>query len=103
MQYRVFVQNLADNSFMAAVVGMPNCIAEGATREEAVAKAKATLEAQLARGDFVTIDVENVVPKVETDPWIKNLGKFVDDPTYEDFLEEVAAYRRNVDAQEVEQ
>jgi hypothetical protein len=32
----------------------------------------------------------------------KNLGLFADDPTFDDFLAEVAAYRQSIDAQQIE-
>lgn len=58
MQYQVFVQNLANNGYIAAVIGLPGCLAEGHTKEEAIANAKTALQSRLAQGEIVTIDVE---------------------------------------------
>jgi predicted RNase H-like HicB family nuclease len=96
MQYQVFVQNDAKQGFVASVVGMPHLLGEGATENEAIAQVKAALESQLATGKIVIIEV-NAHANRETDPWIKNMGIFADDPTFDDFLAEVAAYRQQVD------
>lgn len=34
-------------------------------------------------------------------PWLDNFGRFKDDPTFDDFLAEMEAYRRELDADEV--
>ncbi len=99
MQYQVFVQNQSKHRFVASVVGIPNVVVEGETEAEAIAKVKNVLESQLATGRFVTIEVNSTSQETkDADPWLKHLGIFVDDPTFEDFLEEVAAYRQQVDA-----
>lgn len=100
MQYQVFVQSHPDYSFVAFVVGMPNLSVEGATEAEAIAKVTTALEAQLATGKFVTVEVPSVQP--EADPWIKHMGLFADDSTFDDFLTEVAAYRQQMDDLEPE-
>ncbi|MCU0570526.1 MAG: type II toxin-antitoxin system HicB family antitoxin [Oculatellaceae cyanobacterium Prado106] len=102
MQYQVFVQNPSEQHFVASIVNLPGVAAEGQTKEEAIAKAKAMLEEQLAIGEFVTIEVRTQTSGLEDDPWIKHMGLFTDDPTFDDFLAEVAAYRRQADEQEVE-
>jgi predicted RNase H-like HicB family nuclease len=56
MQYQIFVQNQKDN-FVASVVGMPSVMVEANTEEEAISKVKSALQAQLATGKFVTIEV----------------------------------------------
>lgn len=102
MQYQVFVQNPSERRFVASVVNVPGVTAEGQTKEEAIAKAKEMLERQLSLGEFVTIEVESQPPAHRNDPWIKHMGIFADDPTFDDFLGEIAAYRQQVDAQESE-
>jgi len=57
MQYQIFVQSQSEQHFVASVVGMPNLTVEGKTEEEAISNVKSALEAQLAKGKFVTIEV----------------------------------------------
>jgi hypothetical protein len=57
--------------------------------------------------DYLTQQVEvvqiEVQPPVNVDnPWLKNFGRFQDDPTFDDFLAEMEAYRRQVDKHELE-
>ena len=100
MQYQVFVQSHPENKFIASIVGIPNTTVEGSTKEEVIALAKATLETQLASGELVTIEVGKEQSPQETDPWLKHMGIFASDPTFDDFLAEVAAYRQQVSEQE---
>jgi predicted RNase H-like HicB family nuclease len=99
MQYQVFVQNPADRTFMASIVGLPNATANGVTEQEAIDKLKAILDAQFKNGKMVTINID--LPSEESsakgDPWVDNIGIFQDDPTFDEFLLEVNAYRNEVD------
>ena len=101
MQYQVFVQSHPENKFIASIIGIPNSTVEGSTKEEAIALAKAALETQLASGELVTIEVGKERSQQQTDPWLKHMGIFASDPTFDDFLAEVAAYRQQVSEQEV--
>lgn len=48
-----------------------------------------------SQGEIVIIEIG----KLEH-PWLKGAGMFKDDPTYDDFLAEIEAYRREVDEAE---
>jgi predicted RNase H-like HicB family nuclease len=100
MQYQVFVQSQGGNGFVAAVLGVPDCIAAGDTEDEAVARAKDALAARLAQGRVVTIEV--AVPEEAEHPLLKHAGRFKDDPTFDDFLAEVERGRRESDVTEPE-
>jgi predicted RNase H-like HicB family nuclease len=102
MQYQVFVQNPAERSFMASIVGLPNLTANGITEQEAIERLKDILDAQFKNGKLVTIDID--VPSDRSsesnDPWIANMGIFQDDPTFDDFLSEINTYRNEIDTAE---
>ncbi len=59
MQYQVLVENVGDEMFSAAVLGIPDGIAEGPTEEEALNKATRMLKERLAKGDLFNIEVED--------------------------------------------
>lgn len=99
MQYQVFVQNQANNGFIASVIGLPGCLAEGETKEEAIAKAKTALQAHLAQGEIVTIEVEPTIGQ-EANPLLKHFGRFKEDTTFDDYLADIEAHRRQVDEEE---
>lgn len=102
MQYQVFVQSHPERRYVASVVGIPNSTVEASTRDEAILKAKVALEEQLANGELVTIDIHTPPFNTQTAPLLKHIGIFADDPTFDDFLAEVAAYRQQADAQDLD-
>ncbi len=99
MQYQVLVETNSKNAFIASIIGMPDCVAEGQTEEEAIANAKIALEGRLAQGKIVTIEIEASKNKSDN-PWITNFGCFKDDPTFEDFQTEIKTYRHDLDKEE---
>jgi hypothetical protein len=54
--YQVLVEKAPDGFFSATVIGVPECTAEGATKEEALENASARLKERLARGELFTIE-----------------------------------------------
>lgn len=97
MQYQIFVQSQKDN-FVASVVGMPNVMVEANTEEEAIYQVKSALEAQLATGKFVTIEVNpKEIPHQEIIQ-MKYAGIFANDPTFDDFMEKLVALRKELNA-----
>ncbi len=98
MQYQVFVQSQDEQHFIASIVGMPNLTVEGATEEEAISKVKSALEAQLARGKFISIEVDSKTESNEAVPQMKYAGIFENDPTFDDFMEKLALIREESNA-----
>ncbi|BAY98768.1 hypothetical protein NIES37_27200 [Tolypothrix tenuis PCC 7101] len=94
MEYRVFVQNQSEQHFVASVVEMPNLTVEGKTEEEAISNVKSALQAQLAKGKFVTIEVNQEEQGNEAIPQMKYAGIFANDPTFDDFMEKLAFIRK---------
>jgi predicted RNase H-like HicB family nuclease len=99
MTFQIFVQHQPDQDYVASVVGIPNCVAEGETKEEAIAKAKEVLNQLLSQGELVTVEIDNGGRSSEN-PWLALYGRFKDDPTYDDFLAAIEDYRRELDEEE---
>jgi predicted RNase H-like HicB family nuclease len=97
LQYQVLVQNLPDGLFSAFVIGVPDIVAEGATEEEALDKATTLLKERLATGKLFTIEVDEIPNGGVANPWLDTHGALRDDPTFDDWVEEIAKYRREVD------
>jgi predicted RNase H-like HicB family nuclease len=97
MQYQVLVENLNPHSFVASVIGVADCRADGCTEEEAVAKATAALTERLTRSKIITIHVD--LPDVEPHPLLKYAGRFKADPTFDDYLAEIEKYRQELDVE----
>jgi predicted RNase H-like HicB family nuclease len=103
MQYQIFVQNPTESHFMASVIGMPACVAEGTTEAEVLDKAQVLLEEQLAKGKIVTVNLPSIeensvdspaLPRRKGDfSTLPGCGIFKDDPTFDDFVERMAEFR----------
>lgn len=100
MQYQVLVESRAHGLFLATVIGVPECVAEGATQQEALANAKAVLKERLARSELFTIELEGMSATSAANPWLEVHGSLRDDPTFDDFMAEIASYRQQLDAEE---
>jgi predicted RNase H-like HicB family nuclease len=100
VQYQVLVQNMPDGLFTAFVIGVPDVVAEGATVEEALNNAKTLLKERLATSRLFTIEVEEAPAGVVANPWLETHGALRDDTTFDDWVEEIAKYRREVDVEE---
>ncbi len=100
MQYQVLVQNLPGGLFSAFVIGVPDVVAEGATVEEALNKAKILLRERLGASRLFTIEVEDAPACVVATPWLETHGVLRGDSTFDDWVEEIANYRRKVDDEE---
>lgn len=98
MQYQILVKPENQNGFVASVIGLPECKAEGKTKEEAIEKARQALSAQLAQSEIITVEVE--APTIKPHPLLKHFGRFKDDDTFDDFLGHIEAYRRQQDEEE---
>jgi predicted RNase H-like HicB family nuclease len=94
MQYQVLVENVADEVFSATVIGVPDCVAEGNTEEEALNNATHLLKARLSKGDLFNIEVPGVPSSVSANPWLDVHGSLRDDPTFDDFMTEISNFRQ---------
>lgn len=97
MTYQIFVQNQFNNGYQATVIGLPDCVVEGQTEEEAVAKAEESLRQWLARGKVVTVKVDNGLPEHDAKPWWGHVvGAFADDPDFEEAMRLGREYRESL-------
>ena len=54
-----------------------------------------SLNPPLSKDDFTNSQQE----VEQSDPWVKFAGIFKDDPLFDEFVEDMAAYRRELDAE----
>ena len=81
MQIAVFVEPMPGNGFRASGAGPFAASAEGATRQEALAKLKEELQARLrGGGEIVTLEIGS-----ELHPLAKYVGKLPDDELTKDW------------------
>jgi hypothetical protein len=92
MYYHVFVENQSDRGYVATVLGWPECVGAGSTKEEAVANVQTVIADRLARGEIIRIQVGEAT---SGDPWERLIGQFVDDPQWDEFEEELRRLRED--------
>lgn len=96
--YDVLVQYQPEGGYIASVLGWPDCVVEGETQDEALTHARTAILEQLTRGQVVRLEFKK--PHLEVSgPSLDHFGHFRDDPTFDDFLSEVEAYRREMDVE----
>lgn len=99
MTYNAIVEDTGSGGYTASIFGWPDCSVKGATRDEALTRLRLAVANRLSRVEIVPIKVD--VPQ-NSHPLAKFAGMFEDDDLFDQFLEDVADYRRKVDAEKVE-
>lgn len=96
MTYNAIVEDRMPHGYFATILGWPSCTATGATKSEALTRLRQAISDRLARVEIVPIEVD--VPE-NGHPLAEFAGMFQDDPLFDQFIEDMAAYRREVDAE----
>ncbi|MCI0485750.1 MAG: hypothetical protein L0229_04030 [Blastocatellia bacterium] len=96
MTFDVILLKQADNGYIARPVLWPDSAVEGTTEQEALDRVRDLIRDLLGRTQLVQVEVD--VPESQTDnPWLARAGWFANDPTWDDFLQAMADYRRQLD------
>ena len=100
MTYDVILRK-TKNKYVARVRDWPEVIIEEDSREEAIAQIKAQLSEYLSQPpEVIQIDLKPVVHGDNL--WLQFAGMWADDPTWDDFVAEVKAYRQEIDKADTE-
>ncbi len=57
LTYDVLVENEKDGRISATVLGLPDCFAQGATREEALTRLRQLFTARLENAELVSLEI----------------------------------------------
>jgi predicted RNase H-like HicB family nuclease len=97
----VAVERQQADRWVAAALGWWNCEAEGETREVALANLNEKLAARLAQVEILEqpLPVAAWPTEKQSNPWLNVAGKYEDDEQFDEMLEHIAAYRRELDAE----
>lgn len=96
--YQVLIEYPREKQVKASVLGWEGYQVLADSKEEALAKLKELLTNRLENTEIVSLEVE--IPKKEH-PWLKFAGMFEDDPLFDEVLQDIENYRRELD-QEME-
>jgi predicted RNase H-like HicB family nuclease len=95
--FSILVESNQAGDFRATVLGLPECHAQGATRDDALTNAKAVLTDRLATAELVSIELPP--PSAAR----KMAGNFKDDPQWDEFQAAIIADRQVLDAELAEE
>lgn len=100
LNYSVLLEQQSEHVWTAIALGGLDCKAQAPTREQALEALQQIIQQQFAHAEVVQLEVE--LPSAEH-PWMKFAGMFKDDPYWDEFLDDIAAYRHELDAEMLEQ
>jgi predicted RNase H-like HicB family nuclease len=93
MEIPVLIEPIAGSGFRAKAGSLFTFTAEGSTPEEALLRFKEKIVEHLVGGaELVSLNVP------ADNPWLRVAGAFRDDPDFDKWQEEMAEYRRQVEA-----
>jgi hypothetical protein len=100
MTYEVILRK-TQNKYIPRVRDWPEVVIEEDTREAAITQIKQQLTAYLSQPpEIIPIELEPAAPGKH--PWLQFAGMWADDPTWDDFMTEVAASRQEMDKADTE-
>ena len=97
MTMYALIENKPDGTYTASLIGWPDVTAQGETENEALAELRQSLTRQLKRARIVPLEIDT---SQSDNPWLQMAGIFKDDPLFAEVQESIAAYRRELDAQD---
>jgi predicted RNase H-like HicB family nuclease len=93
--FSILLESNYEGNFRATVLGLPECHAQGATRDAALANAKQLLAERLSTAEIVVVDPQSTAQRMA--------GNFKHDPEWDDFQATIASYRTELDAELAEE
>ena len=99
MTYDILIQPQPGGTYRATVLGWPDLSAVGDSEQTVIERVRETLRERLAQSKIVRIEVDETVTKTTASehPWLPFLGMWKDDPTFDDLLARMKAYRCELD------
>ncbi len=97
MDIPVVIEELPDHRYRARSGEPFGLSAESSTEGEALTSLERLMRDRLANGVKLTVVG---LPAAEVNPWVQLAGMFQDDPQFDEFLEAMKEYRREVEAAE---
>jgi len=105
MKYLVILEK-HDGAYTANVPALPGCCSQGISEEDALHNIRVAIAETLARVTITTVEVEETPQEVAIPPngdsvhtWAKYAGMWKDDPSFDDFLAQIEADRRQLESE----
>ena len=95
MRYTVMLRERSPGYYVAVAPAIPECRAEGSTRQETLELLRLTLEDRMRKTEVTSIEVSTaqIASGEAENPWLDTAGLFGDDPTLEPMRQAIYAER----------
>lgn len=97
MRYEIVVTKDVNNGYSARPVLFPDVVVTGADEQETLERVRTAIVDLQSTSRIVAIDVPVDAETASADPWLEFAGMWADEPNWERFQEEIAAYRHSID------
>ena len=100
MTCHVLVEQKGERNFTAAVLGWPDSMVRGDTREQVLDRVRQAMINRLAHSEIISLELVPSTkehPSSAEHPWLKYAGAFKDNPVFNDVLADIEHYRRELD------
>ena len=94
MMINVLVTQQPDGTYRAHMLGWPEMAATAINREAAIAQVQELVQHEVKQGHLFQVEI-NI-----NNNFLRHAGSWADDPTYDDLLTHIAAYRQELDDEE---
>ena len=94
MDVSVMLEQLKGNGYRATALVPAPLVAEAPTRDQAVDKIRSLIIERMSNAELIHVEI----PVSKSNPWLAIAGTWRDSPDVPDVLENVKAYRREVNA-----
>jgi predicted RNase H-like HicB family nuclease len=88
--YKVLLESTPDGQSSATILEFPDCQATAPTPQEAVDRVQTRLTERLSTASIISIEVPT---PPNTNPWVKFLGIYQDDPNFAEIAAAIRAER----------
>lgn len=95
MDVSVMLEQVAGNGYRATALAPMPMVAEAPTREEAVDRIRTLLGERLSGAELIQVEVPGTA---SDNPWLSIAGTWRDHPDVDEVLQDIARYRREIDA-----
>ena len=95
MEVSVILEKVDGNGYRATTLVPAMLIAEAPTRDEAVDKIQSLIMEKFSHAELIRVKIPEIA---DANPWLAIAGTWRDHPDLDEVLENITAYRREVDA-----
>ena len=94
MMINVLVRQQSDGNYHAHMLGWPEMAATAINREAAIAQVQELVQHEVKQGRLFQVEIDG------NNDFLRHAGVWAEDPTYDDLLTHIAAYRQELDDEE---